>query len=64
MADGCAVVGGQNTALKQKVLELEEQLLAAEMERQEVKHNRQELLHDLDAGSDLRRVPGAESPEC
>ena len=55
-------MGGQNTALKQKVLELEEQLLAAEMERQEVKHNRQELLHNLD--TDQRRVPSVESAEC
>ena len=61
MADGC--VGGQNTALKQKVLELEEQLLAAEMERQEVKRN-QELLHDLEHALDQRRVPSAQSLEC
>ena len=62
MADGCVAVGGQNTALKQKVLELEEQLLAAEMERQEVKRN-QELLHDLEH-ADQSHVPSAESPEC
>ena len=48
MADGCMAVGGQNTALKQKVLELEEQLLAAEMERQEVKRNQENFLHNLD----------------
>ena len=61
LADGCVAVGGQNTALKQKVLELEEQLLAAEMERQEVNHNQD--LHDLEH-ADQSHVPSAESPEC